>query len=143
MRTTSLEDALAHEAARVLADELFDWPPRIEWDDPRMEAEHAQLFMPAARGPSLAAIEVGFRLARWELERRYDAIDHAARNDVLGRELDSERDRLMARFLWSWVPEWLLELKERAGPRITRTHLLAVVEQAEARLRGGTTAAAQ
>ena len=143
VRPTSLEDTLVHEAARVMADELFDWPPRIDWDDARMQAELAPLFAPAARGPSLAAIDVGFRFARWELERRYDAIDHAARNDTINRELDDARDRLMARFLWHWVPEWLFQLKERTGPRIARTHLLAALEQAEARLRGRTSASVQ
>jgi hypothetical protein len=42
----------------------------------------------------------------------------------------------MARFLWRFVPEWLLELKERSGPRITRAHLLDALAQCEARLRG-------
>ena len=54
----------------------------------------------------------------------------------IGRELTDARDRLAARFLWRWLPEWLLELKERAGPRITRAHLLLALEQAEARVRG-------
>ncbi|MEO6951400.1 MAG: hypothetical protein ABI321_06280 [Polyangia bacterium] len=136
VRRTSLEDALAHEAARVLADELFEWPPPIAWDDPRVEAELASLFVPFAPGPTLAAIDLGFRFARWELERQFDAIDHAMRNDVVGA-LDG-RDRLMTRFLWRWVPEWLLELKERSGPRITRAHLLVALDDAEARLRGRT-----
>jgi hypothetical protein len=136
LRSTSIEEALAHEAARVLADELLDWPPAIEWDDPRAEAELAPLFQPDAGKPSLAAIGVGFRFARWELEREFEAIDHAVRNDLIGRELTDERDRLAARFLWRWLPEWLLELKERAGPRITRAHLLLALEQAEARVRG-------
>jgi hypothetical protein len=136
LRSTSIEEALAHEAARVLADELLAWPPPIAWDDPRAEAEFAPLFQPDARRPPLVAIGLGFRFARWELERQFEAIDHAARNHLLERELTDEQDRLAARFLWRWLPEWLLELKERAGPRITRAHLIVALDQAEARVRG-------
>jgi len=140
IRPTSLEDALAHEAARVLADEVLDWPPRIAWEDARAEAELAPLFDDATR-PSLAAIALGFKLARWELERELEAIDHALRNDVFARELADERERLAARFLWRYLPEWLFELKDRAGPRITRAHLLDALGQAEARIRGRATLA--
>lgn len=140
VRAVSLEETLAHEAARVLADELFDWPPPIAWEDLQVEAQLGPLFLPGAARPALAAISVGFRLARWDLERRFDAVDHALRSDIF-EELDASRDRLMARFLWRWVPEWLLELKDRTGPRITRAHLLIALDDAEARLRGRTAGA--
>ena len=136
LRATSLEEALAHEAARVLADELLAWPPPIEWEDPRTKAELAPLFERGAAMPSLDALAWGFRFARWELGREFEAIDYAVRNDLVARELTDERDRLAVRFLWHFVPEWLMELKDRAGPRITRPHLLLALEQAEARVRG-------
>jgi hypothetical protein len=85
-----------------------------------------------ARMPSAFAIERGFRLARWELERQLDAIDHALRN----ARLDDTYEELAAHFLWRWLTEWMLELKERAGPRIQRAHLVAALDQAEARVRG-------
>jgi hypothetical protein len=139
VRATSLEDAIMHEAARALADELLAWPPLLSWQDERAEAEFAPLFALDAHRPSREAFEHGFRLARWELERAVEAIDHSMRNNLLGALL--AYDRLAAHFLWRWVPEWLLELKDRTGPRITRAHLVAALDQAAARVRGRLTAA--
>jgi hypothetical protein len=130
IKRQTLAEAITLEAARQLADEVLAWPPAVEWQDARVRAEFAGL----GPAPELAAITMGFTLARWELERELEAIDHAMRNDRLGR-LGPE-GALAARFLWRWLPEWLLELKERCTGRLTRGELVSCLDLAERRIIG-------
>jgi hypothetical protein len=127
VRRQRVVDVLLVEAARQLADEIQTWPPALEWTDERSQREFAPLFAPDAGRPGPSALALGFQLARWELARELDAIEHAVR----GGEVS-----LGARFLWRWLPEWLLELKERCDNQLSRAQLLDCLRLAEARLRG-------
>lgn len=132
VRATSVADALVVEASKALAEELRAWPPVVEWSDAQAQAIFAPLYAPEAPALDRAALDLGVQLARWELERDYAAIDHAARSGAIDA-LAGEHARLAARLLWQWLPEWLLELKGLAGDRLTRGHLLRVLDAAEKR----------
>jgi hypothetical protein len=117
-------DAIVIEMARVIADELRAWPPRLEFTDPSAAARFAPLFDPDAPRPSDDALRAGFRLARWELTHDVDAVTHSLRNDRLP---------LAAELLHRLLPEILYELAERTENRLSRKHLVACLDLAERR----------
>ncbi|MEZ4368960.1 MAG: hypothetical protein R2939_22170 [Kofleriaceae bacterium] len=140
VRPESALDALAREAGRAIADELAAWPPRLAWTDARSAARFQPVLAPGAPPPSVAARTLGFRLARWDLGRQQDALDHALRTGVLA-QVGTPDDALAAELVWRWLTEWLLELAERVAARLTRAHLVAALDHAEGRLRGLATTA--
>lgn len=135
VRPQTAADAVAAEAAKVLADELRRWPPAaVEWTDSATRERFAPLYAEGAPRPAQGAYTEAFRLARWELEHDVEAIDFYQRNDHAARALATAHDRLALELLWKLLTEWMYELAERTENRLKRRHLLACLDEAERRL---------
>lgn len=136
VRPVAAADVIVTEMAKVIAEEITRWPPRVEWTDAASAAKFAPLYKPGTPSPGEAAVREGFRLARWELLHELDAIDYHLRNDQNALGARSVHDRLAVELLWKLLPELLYELTERTENRLKRAHLMACLEQAERRLWG-------
>jgi hypothetical protein len=135
VKAVEAADAVAAEFAKVLADELRAWPPRIEWTDPAHAARFAPLYasgeLLGPRQPSRDAVREGFRLARWDLRHEQEEIDYYFDNDHGARACPDRYDRLALELVWRWLVEALLELSDRTGGRLKRRHLLDCLDRAE------------
>ncbi len=127
-------DAIVTGMARVIADELSRWPPRLDFTDEASSRKFAPLYAPGAPPASEPAVREGFRLARWELAHELAAIDDHLRNDGVARAARTPHERLAVELLWKLLPELLYELAERTENRLTRRHLIATLDLAEKRL---------
>ncbi len=118
-------------AARAIADELTEWPPRIVLGgDPRSQ-RFAALVAPGAKRPSMTAFREAVKRARWELERNYEAIDHYERNDHLAAACPDERERLGAELMRDFILEYFFELIERTENRVKRADVLVGLDDLE------------
>jgi hypothetical protein len=133
-RSISSEQMLADEVVKTLVTDLSDWPPPVsEWHDKAVEKRFEPVLGPLAR-PSSSVFRAAFELARWELERRYDALDDFARNDRAAKIASDAKERLALEFLHRWLTDSMLELLE-VSP-LKRAKLLECLERVEKRLLG-------
>lgn len=115
---------LLSQAAELFATDLMRWPPSLE----DVDEQTAQLLATSPLPPSLALYEAAFELARFELERRYDALDDYLRNE---RWLSGElgvKNKPMLLFLSRFITEQLLGLSQATDGRVARVDLLATLE---------------
>jgi hypothetical protein len=132
-RSITSEDMLADEVVKTLVSDLGGWPPPVsEWFDRDREARFAPVIGPGATRPSSGVIRTAFELARWELERRYDALDDFARNDRAAGIASDANERLALEFLHAWLTDSMLELLE-VSP-LKRPGLVECLSRAEKRL---------
>jgi hypothetical protein len=132
-RSITAEAWLADEVVKSLVADLTGWPPPVAgWLD---EAAKAR-FAPALEGtrPTEAVFRVAFQLARWELERSFEALDEFARNDRAASVASDARERLALRFLHEWLTGSMLELLEFSV--LKRPKLVECLTRAEVRLFG-------
>ncbi len=115
LRPQALEDAIAAEAAKMIASELRAWPPKIEWTDPALAARFAPVL---ATPPSTADLHEGFALARLELQHDLDALRFA-------------RPSLAIDLIRLYLTETLYALAERTQNRLKRRHLLLALDRAQ------------
>src|SRR5688572_16358805 len=81
-RSITSEQMLADEVVKTLVEDLRIWPPPVsEWLDKAVEERYAPALGAGATRPTDGVIRIALELTRWELERRYDALDDFARND--------------------------------------------------------------
>jgi hypothetical protein len=140
-RSVTPEGMLQDELVKTLLEDLGRWPPPIEggFHDDKLRARFApileHLLAGASTRPTDAVFRTAFQLARWELERAFEALDHFARNDHAARVAQDAGERLALEFLHRWLTEFALEILE-VVPRLKRRDLVAVLQRAEARLLG-------
>ncbi len=126
---------LADEVVKTLVHDLSAWPPPVsEWFDRDKEKRFAPVLGPGAARPSSSVLSAAFELARWELERRYDALDDFARNDRARSIASDPGERLALEFLHAWLTDSMLELLEVSPLR--RPRLVDCLARAEKRLVG-------
>jgi hypothetical protein len=132
-RSITAEDMLADEVVKTLVSDLTGWPPPVsEWFDAARARKFAPAIGPGAVRPSSSVIHMAFELARWELERCYEALDDFARNDRAAAVAKDPRERLALEFLHAWLTDSMLELLEVT--RLKRPKLIECLARAEARL---------
>ncbi len=61
--------------ARLIADELLLWPPRVAPTESYFQSRFVEILEPGAARPSRRAFEEAITCARWELAREFEAID--------------------------------------------------------------------
>ena len=120
-------DHLISEVAKLFADSLKQWPLSIEDPDPStvalMEANPVR--------PEDAVFREAFRLARWDLQREFDAFDDYIRNQRwLAVGLPAEKRPLLL-FLSRYMTEQALGVNEATEGRIDRERMLSVLERTE------------
>src|ERR1700733_3113049 len=82
-------DYLLDELAKKLEKDVREFPPTVEtWDDPAAEARYAPLLASGKR-PSDLAVQTAIWLARQDLLREFEAVDHFMRNGGLDDRLAS------------------------------------------------------
>ena len=123
------------EVAKLLARELVGWPPPIQEVDPATLGPLASVLTPGARPPNPAVYPEAFRLARWRLERAFDAYDDYLRNRRYLAAGLPEGDRQALLFLERWLEEQMLALTEATEGRIKRPQLGECLERTEHQLR--------
>jgi hypothetical protein len=114
--------------ARMIADELSDWPPRIVLGDDVAGRRYEELVAPGAKRPSLTAFREAVRRVRWELERDFEAIDHYERNHRLADACPDARDRMGSELMRHFILESFFELIERTDNRVKRADVLVGLE---------------
>lgn len=134
LRKVTLAEHLMTEAAKILAKDLEGWPPPVESIDAELGAAYAPLLAENAPRPPHAAILEGIRLARWDLQRDFEAFDDYVRNrrwseHGLG---DEQRDALL--FVSRWLIEHLLALGEATEGRVKRPQMIDGLDQIQRRL---------
>jgi hypothetical protein len=115
LRPQALEEVIASEMAKVIASELRDWPPQIEWTDAASSTRFAAVL---DTPPSAADLREGFALARLELQHDLDALRFA-------------RPSLATDLVRLYLTETLYSLAERTHNRIKRHHLRIALDRAE------------
>ena len=132
-RPVPLVDYLLTEIAQLLAKDLGTWPPPIGELDSRV----GDRFRPIASGerarPPDQLYEEGFRLARWELLRDFEACDDYMRNQRWMQRGLASSHKLELLFLSRWIVERLLSVREETQSRISRRQLVDCLDLAQRR----------
>jgi hypothetical protein len=132
-RSITGEEMLANEVVKTLVGDLSSWPPPVaEWHDPKVAAKFAPVVAAGFARPADAVFRMAFELARWELERRYDALDDFARNDRASKIASDRSERLALDFLHQWLTDSMLEILEATPLR--RPVLLECLRRIERQL---------
>ncbi|MBI5068003.1 MAG: hypothetical protein HZB56_07165 [Deltaproteobacteria bacterium] len=124
-----VRDVICRRFAEELARELGAWPPPlVEWVSEELRQRWAAGL---AERPRPEVLRLALRLARLDLERRFEAEER-----LLGHEgpaaLRSPADEAACHLLVRFVTEKCLGLKEWAeGARLTRADLVGAVERVE------------
>lgn len=131
LKAVPLEEHLLKEAARGLAERLLAWPPEIlEWSSAADRLRFEPLLAPGTPRPSALVFREAFRLARWELERDYEAIDSYMRCEAWASSLPkSGYDALV--FLYKYLTEEMLAIGDATEGRIGRKALSACLSETE------------
>lgn len=134
VRKVTLIDHLMTEAAKILVKDLEGWPPPVETLDVELSAAYARILAPGAPRPPHAAILEGIRLARWDLQRDFEAFDDYVRNRRwTERDLEDEhRDAML--FVSRWLIEHLLALGEATEGRVKRPQMIDCLDRIQGRL---------
>ena len=134
-RSITGEDMLAQELVKTLVGDLAIWPPPVnEWHDEKTRRRFEPILAPECPRPSSAIFRAAFQLARWELERDYDAIDEFYRNDRGAQVATDARENLCLIFLHRWLTDSMLEIIE-VSP-LKRPRLVECLKTIETRLLG-------
>jgi hypothetical protein len=134
-RSITSEQMLADEVVKTLVEDLRVWPPPVsEWFDKEQERRYGPVLGAGATRPQGRVIQMALELARWELERRYDALDDFARNDRASKIASDATERLALDFLHRWLTDSMLELLEVT--RLKRPALIECLGRVEKRLLG-------
>ena len=122
-----LLEHLLQESARLFANDLCAWPPRVE----EPTAEVAALIAARPTAPDAATWLTSFRLARWDLQREHEAYDDFMRNKRWAEAGLTEADKPLFLFLSRLISEQLLALGEATQGRVNRQALLRVLDLTE------------
>lgn len=120
-------DHLIAEVAKLFAETLKAWPLEVDDADPATLA----LLKAHPLRPENALFAEAFRLARWDLDREFDAFDDYVRNQRwLAVGLTAESRPLLL-FLSRFLTEQALGVNEATEGRIDRRRMLSVLERTE------------
>jgi hypothetical protein len=120
---------LLEEVSKLFARDLATWPPRIDEFDPVTGGALAELVSQSPLPPDHRLFEEAFTLTRLDVGREREAQDDYLRNQRWMTGGLTVKDRGMLLFLSRFMAEQLLGLAEATGGRLSRAHLLDVLER--------------
>lgn len=117
------------EAAKQLWDDLGTWPPPIQELESAGARAHGDVLAEGSPVPPRAAYREGIKLARWDLQREFDAFDDYVRNRrwTDAQLVDAHKPVLL--FLASYLTESLLALREATQGRVKRDDLVVALDR--------------
>lgn len=122
---------LLEEVAKIFAADLGTWPPHVEDFDPQTGGKLADLLAEAPLPPSPQLYREAFVLTRFDLSRELEASADYLRNQRWLKTGLGAKDKGMLLFLSRFMAEQLLGLAEATEGRVTRPHLLDVLDRTE------------
>lgn len=122
---------LLEEVAKIFAKDLSHWPPRVEDFDPQTGRKLSDLLAETPLAPDPRVYREAFVLTRFDLKRELEAADDYLRNQRWMATGLAAKDRGMVLFLSRFMAEQLLGLAEATEGRVTRPHLLDVLDRTE------------
>lgn len=128
-KPTTLVDHLMTEAAKTLWEELGSWPPPIEELELAGARAHGDVLSPGSPVPPRGAYREAIRLARWDLQREFEAFDDYVRNRRWTAAQLADGDKPAILFLASYLTESLLALREATGGRVKRDDLVVALDR--------------
>jgi len=120
-------DHLVEEVSKLFADSLRAWPLEVDEADPEVLA----VLEAYPRRPDDGTFREAFRLARWDLDREFEAFDDYIRNMRFVSAGLSPDSRPLLLFLCRFMTEQALGLNEATEGRIDRRRMLQVLERTE------------
>ncbi|MBS1153393.1 MAG: hypothetical protein H6Q89_5091 [Myxococcaceae bacterium] len=120
-------DHLVEEVSKLFADSLRAWPLEVDEADPAVLA----VLEAYPRRPDDGTFREAFRLARWDLDREFEAFDDYIRNMRFVSAGLSPDSRPLLLFLCRFMTEQALGLNEATEGRIDRRRMLQVLERTE------------
>jgi hypothetical protein len=133
-RPVPLSQAIVEEVAKTLSADLSRWPLPIQELDPEAGRAFIALLSTDALPPSRAALEQSIQLAKWELEREFDAYDDYMRNKRWLEAGLTASDKSVLLFVSRWLVEQLLALSESTDGRVGRQMLIQCLASTRRRL---------
>jgi hypothetical protein len=133
-RPVPLVDHLLDEVAKLVTQDLVQWPLPFHELDPAAARPFEEVLAPGRPRPSHAVFAESFRLARWELERETAAYDEYMRNKLYLQHGVAAGDRQALLFVSRWLVEQLLALGESTSSRINRKLMLDGLARIERQL---------
>jgi hypothetical protein len=122
---------LLEEISKIFAKDLAHWPPRVEDFDPQTSQKLIDLLAETPLAPDPRLFVEAFVLTRFDLERDLAASDDYMRNQRWMKSGLATKDKGMLLFLSRFMAEQLLGLAEATEGRLTRAHLLDVLNRTE------------
>ena len=122
---------LLEAVAKIFAKDLAVWPPNVEDFDLATGRKLVDLLAEAPLPPDARIYREAFVLTRFDLGRELEASDDYLRNHRWMESGLSAKDRAMMLFLSRFMAEQLLGLAEATEGRVTRPHLLDVLDRTE------------
>jgi hypothetical protein len=122
---------LLEEVAKIFAKDLALWPPNIEDFDLATGRKLVDLLAESPLPPDPRIYREAFVLTRFDLGRELEASDDYLRNHRWMATGLGAKDKGMLLFLSRFMAEQLLGLAEATEGRVTRPHLLDVLDRIE------------
>ncbi len=116
---------LLEEVAKLFANELLVWPPRLE------DASEVAVLRDEPPRPPAQLYREAFVLTRFDLGREHDAYDDYLRNQRWLTPGLSAKDKPMLLFLTRLMAEQLMGFAEATEGRVKRHHLIDVLADTE------------
>lgn len=135
-RRQDVAEWLSDQVVKTVSEELQGWPPPVElWNDLSLRMRYEPALGAGCPRPPAPVFRAAFKLARWELGREYEALDHFVRNDKAAEVTADARERVCLDFLHQWLTDSMLEILEVSEP-IKRPHLIECLQRIEDHLFG-------
>ncbi len=134
IKAESVVSVAVKHMARLVADELLDWPPHVATTDQRFYGRFGEVLQAGSPRPARAAYDEALRCARWELARDFEAIEYYDRNNKRAQACPEPRDRLASEFIQHYVLEAFFVLMEKTDYRVKRKDVVAGLDGVERRL---------
>jgi hypothetical protein len=125
---------LLDEAAKLFAKQLGVWPPELFEIDLPSGRETAALLEATPERPAEGVWREAFKLARWDLEREFEAFDEYMRNRRYLEQGLTEADRPMLLFLSRLLTEHALGLNEATQGKVNRPKMVELLHRTERRM---------
>jgi hypothetical protein len=122
---------LLEEVAKIFAKDLAVWPPHVEDFDLVTGRKLVDLLAESPLPPDPRLYREAFVLTRFDLGRELEASDDYLRNHRWMATGLGAKDKGMLLFLSRFMAEQLLGLAEATEGRVTRPHLLDVLDRIE------------
>jgi hypothetical protein len=134
LKPVPIAEHLIEELAKVLSNDLMQWPLQVEaWSTPADQQRFSHLVEPGSPRPDDKVFEQAFKLARWELENDFLAIDEYMRNQRW-REHVTPTDYDALIFLSRYMTEQMIGVAEATHNRIKRPQLIDCLNRIERKL---------